>query len=591
MLRLVSEDDEGKTIVVPLIRDEITIGRREGNIIRLTERNVSRQHARLVRTGDDANPAVLVDDLDSYNGVRLNGDRVASKCTMRPGDLIQIGDYSLALRVDQPAGKDAPEDEAGIEGAPTRLHQVESDALPEEQQARLVVVSSNLAGEAYKVAQREVIIGRVDENDVVINHRSISRNHSKIIERDGVFTIIDLASSNGVRINGEPFGTATLVNGDIIQLGHVKLRFVAPGDDYVFSPADVDDVEVELGPTTGRLVLIALLLVAVAIVAFLAVRGPDTPPPKKPTSTGQPAKPVEPPPAPPEPTVDVEKLMAEGRGHLEKEGWTEATNVFGRVLQSVPDHAEAKRLKAHGQREFENKKRFEAVSKDIADEQWSDAYFFALEDFPRDSVYRPRLEGQRKRVERGFARDELARGRTLVEQASLGGARQIQEALAEKPFAKREAKGLLKLIEAAEREAAAAAVTPPDADKPARDVRPDRDRPRPKRPKRDRDRPPRDRPTVDADSTAEQYNTLMSEALTLMARGQRRQAVRLLEQAQRLKPGAHRTHQRLCAILKPMGKLQKALHHCKMWLAKEPNGSYKPAIRRQIQLLEADLAQ
>ena len=186
MLRLVIEDDEGKTIVVPLIRDEITIGRKEGNIIRLTERNVSRRHARLVRAGDDGSPAVLVEDLDSYNGVRLNGDKVASKCTMRPGDLIQIGDYSLALRVDQPSGKDAPDEPVGIEGAPTRLHQVEPDTLPEEQQARLVVVSSNLAGEGYRVSQREVIIGRTDENDVVVNHRSISRNHAKIIERDGV---------------------------------------------------------------------------------------------------------------------------------------------------------------------------------------------------------------------------------------------------------------------------------------------------------------------------------------------------------------------------------------------------------------------
>ena len=47
MFKLTIEDDEGKTTVVPLARDEITIGRLEGNTIRLTERNVSRRHARL----------------------------------------------------------------------------------------------------------------------------------------------------------------------------------------------------------------------------------------------------------------------------------------------------------------------------------------------------------------------------------------------------------------------------------------------------------------------------------------------------------------------------------------------------------------
>jgi len=42
MQKLLIEDDEGKTVVVPLIRDEITIGRQEGNTIRLSEQNVSR---------------------------------------------------------------------------------------------------------------------------------------------------------------------------------------------------------------------------------------------------------------------------------------------------------------------------------------------------------------------------------------------------------------------------------------------------------------------------------------------------------------------------------------------------------------------
>ena len=44
MFKLSIEDDEGKTTVVPLARDEMTVGRLEGNTIRLTERNVSRKH-------------------------------------------------------------------------------------------------------------------------------------------------------------------------------------------------------------------------------------------------------------------------------------------------------------------------------------------------------------------------------------------------------------------------------------------------------------------------------------------------------------------------------------------------------------------
>ena len=73
MLKLIIEDDEGRKTVVPFVRDEITIGRQEGNTIRLTERNVSRRHARLVRQ----NGHVLVEDLGSYNGIRINGDNIS----------------------------------------------------------------------------------------------------------------------------------------------------------------------------------------------------------------------------------------------------------------------------------------------------------------------------------------------------------------------------------------------------------------------------------------------------------------------------------------------------------------------------------
>ena len=55
MLKLIIEDDEGRKTVVPFVRDEITIGRKEGNTIRLTERNVSRRHARIVIEDGKAN--------------------------------------------------------------------------------------------------------------------------------------------------------------------------------------------------------------------------------------------------------------------------------------------------------------------------------------------------------------------------------------------------------------------------------------------------------------------------------------------------------------------------------------------------------
>ena len=66
MWKLVIEDDEGKRTVVHLTRDQYTVGRKEGNAIRLTERNISREHAKLAKRSDGDGAAVyLLEDLDS----------------------------------------------------------------------------------------------------------------------------------------------------------------------------------------------------------------------------------------------------------------------------------------------------------------------------------------------------------------------------------------------------------------------------------------------------------------------------------------------------------------------------------------------
>ena len=102
MWKLVIEDDEGKRTVVPLTRDEYTIGRKEGNAIRLTERNVSRDHAKLGRRpgATKETPIFTLGDLSSYNGVYVNGIRVAQTQPLGHGDLVQIGDYRIILQDD-----------------------------------------------------------------------------------------------------------------------------------------------------------------------------------------------------------------------------------------------------------------------------------------------------------------------------------------------------------------------------------------------------------------------------------------------------------------------------------------------------------
>src|SRR5438270_7358525 len=93
-MKLIIEDDEGRKTVVPLLREEITIGRQDGNTIRLTERNVSRRHARLMKQ----NGNLVIEDLGSYNGVRVNGEKISGPTKIKEGDLVEIGDYDLGVQ-------------------------------------------------------------------------------------------------------------------------------------------------------------------------------------------------------------------------------------------------------------------------------------------------------------------------------------------------------------------------------------------------------------------------------------------------------------------------------------------------------------
>ena len=342
MLKLIIEDDEGRKTVVPFVRDEITIGRQEGNTIRLTERNVSRRHARLVRL----NGHVVLEDLGSYNGTRINGERVAGQLPLKEGDLIQIGDYDLALQVEGAANAGAPtgaitakvpasrrpepepeEDEDDVPSGPAprdtmvdgedeaedhdgadehehtpvsadarrnatsiiRMDQMEADRprrverVPEDEQPRLVVLAPNeFKGQEFDCNRTELRIGRTSENDVALDHRSLSRTHAKVVrEETGEWRVIDMQSANGMMVNGESYAQATLAHGDIIEMGHVKLRFVGPG-------SLEEDIAAQ-GRGGSKKMWVAAVIVFLSIgagAALFVVKGqdllpkpPDSPPP------------------------------------------------------------------------------------------------------------------------------------------------------------------------------------------------------------------------------------------------------------------------------------------------------------------------
>jgi pSer/pThr/pTyr-binding forkhead associated (FHA) protein len=77
---------------VPLELDEIILGRGTDAMVVIDSGAVSRRHAALRRSND----SYTCVDLDSSNGIHVNGERVSEK-ELRDGDTVQIGDALFVL--------------------------------------------------------------------------------------------------------------------------------------------------------------------------------------------------------------------------------------------------------------------------------------------------------------------------------------------------------------------------------------------------------------------------------------------------------------------------------------------------------------
>jgi len=291
MLKLVISDNEGTTTVVPFVRDEISIGRKDGNTIRLTERNISRRHCTLERV----NGSYRVRDHGSYNGVIINGSKIEGEAAIKAGDHLQIGDYTLLVEAEAvvepgtqipksmppppPPPPPRPRDESS-ETEPTRVAPRPSGpASPTPPRtvspARLVVLTAPLAGAEFSLPERgDLRIGRAEELEITIDHRSVSREHAKLSCEAGRYRLIDRGSSNGMLVNGERIIDAALSPGDVLELGEVLVRFVGPGEAYVFDPTEARALlKRRRRGSRGAMMVAAAIVGAAVVLAIVIVNG------------------------------------------------------------------------------------------------------------------------------------------------------------------------------------------------------------------------------------------------------------------------------------------------------------------------------
>jgi len=115
------------------------------------------------------------------------------------------------------------------------------------QEFHLVLVNTEGAGAAYPLGS-SLKIGKAPDNDIVIDHPTVSRNHLVVRRQGDQFLVQDLGSTNGTFIDGAQVREGYLRAGALLEVGDVQLRFQPQLKALEVSPATED----RLGDLVGR---------------------------------------------------------------------------------------------------------------------------------------------------------------------------------------------------------------------------------------------------------------------------------------------------------------------------------------------------
>jgi pSer/pThr/pTyr-binding forkhead associated (FHA) protein len=75
-------------------------------------------------------------------------------------------------------------------------------------------------------AATEIVAGRAPDCDLVLAAGGVSRRHVRFVREDDAFRVLDLASANGIRVNGKQVESAALAVGDVVGIDDYTVTFV-----------------------------------------------------------------------------------------------------------------------------------------------------------------------------------------------------------------------------------------------------------------------------------------------------------------------------------------------------------------------------
>ena len=392
-MKLQVANDEGSVTEYEFAEDVLTIGRLPKNTIQLPERNVSREHLRLVKEDGET----FVEDMGSSFGIQLNGTRIDARTKVLPGDRIKVGDYTLRIALNP--GEVTAEIELKGSG--------ESERIEGGVQGHLVLLNGPDEGAAFPLDRTSMLIGRGEHNSIVVRGRGVAEVHAEIRWDGQSFEIEEI--NGDVVVNNLLVESAYLASEDQVEMGELQFSLRLPETpdpglaetrpalewDPQTSPTIQGDASMlDTGTENARWWLIPLL--AIALVGTVAVwvmvpNDPELTSLQKELTAVAPQK-VQPEGAAPaemenpSSVVPAEPVGAEGKVKTVEERkalateamvtrkWDEAIVLFQGILDEVPDDVDSKQKLAQAEMEERRLELVDELEVMVARRDWLKAW-------------------------------------------------------------------------------------------------------------------------------------------------------------------------------------------------------------------------
>lgn len=217
--------------VYDLNKEKIRIGRDETMDIFIDNPSVSRRHAEIRREGD----GWVVQDLGSSNGTFLHGARIEAPQALAVGDEIGFGKFSVLFdKAVAAKPEEAPQAHAravgpaGTEGTMhIKAHEVKELLQDSERKRRAQIAweSGGRKGTHYLSEAPAILVGTDDLCDLMVPKGP--KHHLLVVNTSNGCQVRNLAMFGKMTVQGRATKKATLKDGDVVEMGGVKLTFAA----------------------------------------------------------------------------------------------------------------------------------------------------------------------------------------------------------------------------------------------------------------------------------------------------------------------------------------------------------------------------